>query len=45
MKNKVKRKNKVQTYNNCFYGREIYPEVRELQYPLRNTDIHTITYT
>ena len=31
---KVGRKNKVQTHNNCFYGREIYPEVRELQYPL-----------
>ena len=32
---RVRRNNKVQkqTYNNCFYGRHIYPEVRELQYP------------
>ena len=34
---RVMRNNKVQkqTYNNCFYGRHIYPEVRELQYPLQ----------
>ena len=32
-KNKVQKKSKVQTHN-CFYGREIQPEVKELQYPL-----------
>ena len=31
----IKCKNK--TYNNCFYGRHIHPEVRELQYPLQYT--------
>ena len=25
-------------YKNCFYGRGIQPEVRELQYPLQSTD-------
>ena len=37
-KNKVKKgriKFKTHTHNNCFYGREIYPEIRELQYPLQ----------
>ena len=32
---------KTHTHNNCFYGREIYPEVRELQCPLQNTRIYT----
>ena len=38
-KMRVRRNNKVQkhTYNNCFYGRHIYPEGRELQYPLQYT--------
>ena len=26
---------KYTTYNSCFYGRHIHPEVRELQYPLQ----------
>ena len=41
LKGKIKFKH---THKNCFYDREIYPEVRELQYPLQNTEIHTITY-
>ena len=27
-------------HKNCFYGRGIQPEVRELQYPLQSTDGH-----
>ena len=28
---------KTHIHNNCFYDRGIYPEVRELQYPLQST--------
>ena len=34
---------KTHIHNNCFYCRGIYPEVRELQCLLQNTEIHTMT--
>ena len=40
----IGKENKVKPHNNCFYGRKIYPEVRELQYLLQDTEIHTSTY-